>query len=53
MLAEWLLMAIILTFRTVEAAGDATMSVVVAVVMLAVFVRPGVTVVPFKSTHEA
>jgi hypothetical protein len=41
------------TFRTVLAAGDPTTVVVVAVVMFGVLVRPGVTVVPFRSTHEA
>ena len=35
--------------RCVEAAGDGMMSVVVAVIML-LFVRPGVTVDPDKST---
>jgi hypothetical protein len=35
--------------RCVDAAGDPMMSVVVAVVML-LFVRPGVTVDPDKST---
>jgi hypothetical protein len=42
-----------LTLRTVLDAGDATKSVVVAVVMLGVFVRPGVTVLPFRSTNDA
>jgi hypothetical protein len=41
-----------LTVRCVEDAGDATTSVVVAVVML-VFVRAGVTVVPERSTNDA
>jgi len=42
-----------LTLRTVEAAGEATISVVVGVVMSAVLVRSGVTVVPSRSTHDA
>ena len=42
-----------LTLRTVEAAGEATTVVVVLVVMSAVLVRPGVTVVPSRSTHDA
>jgi hypothetical protein len=41
-----------LTFRWVLAAGEATTVVVVAVVMLAVFVRSGVTVVPLMSTAD-
>ena len=39
----------VLTVRCVEAAGEATMVVVVAD-EIAVLSRPGVTVVPFRST---
>lgn len=53
MLADALKTATNLTLRTVLLPGAGTMSVLVAVVMLAVFVRPGVTVVPFRSTQEA
>jgi hypothetical protein len=42
-----------LMFRYVDAPGDATTVVVVAVLIAAVLVRPGVTVDPDKSTHEA
>jgi hypothetical protein len=41
-----------LTLRCVEAAGDATTSVVAAAEML-VFDLSGVTVVPERSTHDA
>jgi hypothetical protein len=41
-----------LTLRCVEAAGDATTSVVAAAAML-VFERLGVTVEPLRSTHDA
>jgi hypothetical protein len=41
-----------LTARCVDAAGDATTVVVVALLML-VLARLGVTVVPERSTHEA
>lgn len=45
-------MLIVLTLRVVLAPGVATISVVVAD-EIAVFVRPGVTVLPLKSTHDA
>lgn len=42
-----------LTLRDVDAAGEGTIVVVVAVFTSAVFRLPGVTTVPLKSTHDA